>query len=693
MVIATFMPSIRHHHRLPCITTCCFTMVRQNQKRKKDNPETRISGFWLQRSGSLLACACASLSCRFFKALISAGSDPERFIPRLSFSCLDGRRRCALLTSLHRAWLTSRRSGTFVGGGTASSQALAVRSTLPHGTHMGTIGPNPVAWNIDMAGWIRHPRMDVHIPHRPSPIAHRPSQTVPLPACSQPGTHEASNHLEQQGPSGYAMAATSSARGSHAKSSPADGAHLHHHLPYRQRAARSLQSSLFLGSPTGMTRNAVLFRLVPGTGGKSCWLAALFSYAYSSSIWPRSLLLPLEFSADPLTAVPRMASQVPSRVAKVLRRRYDTARPTDTCPGTGDRIPAANNSNIEAWYRDRTGFRVRSAISQLRPAEPLKFLLAPASSQAPNWVAFGLDHCETKHENSGPVIRSRQHSSFLLLLGSPLGFTTNAYLSTVRCPRPVFGTTWPDQHTGLVWLGMASAAWHAQSSFHPFTRSGHTIKYGYAHWKYGHCGCRCYPAVLNAAFILMMGKSGVGLERARKDIHDGEQQRDSESVGHDGYGALMPHDKQMLDACEDRDPTSIGDVLPLELPSVVWHIHEEVQRAACGTGMIATGPDKRPKYSLPPSPGNKKREQRPCVPKNPRTGFGCAATSSTMAPPGVVVAERWLCPSVVALQYVGIPYFQGWQAADAESEGKDAGVGRCTYTRHSRMKQQRRCFD
>ncbi|UQC86720.1 uncharacterized protein CLUP02_12222 [Colletotrichum lupini] len=52
--------------------------------------------------------------------------------------------------------------------------------------HMGPIGSNPVAWNIDMAGWIRHPRMDVHIPHRPSPIAHRPSQTVPLPACSQP---------------------------------------------------------------------------------------------------------------------------------------------------------------------------------------------------------------------------------------------------------------------------------------------------------------------------------------------------------------------------------------------------------------------------------------------------------------------------------------------------------------------------
>ncbi|KAK1489881.1 hypothetical protein CABS01_12462 [Colletotrichum abscissum] len=43
----------------------------------------------------------------------------------------------------------------------------------------------------------------------------------------------------------------------------------------------------------------------------------------------------------------------------------------------------------------------------------------------------------------------------------------------------------------------------------------------------------------------------------------------------------MPHDKQMLDACEGRDPTSIGDVLSLELPSVVWHIHEGVRRTAC----------------------------------------------------------------------------------------------------------------
>ncbi|KAI3544322.1 hypothetical protein CABS01_12463 [Colletotrichum abscissum] len=142
-------------------------MVRQNQKNEADNPETRISGFWLQRSGSLLA----SLSCRFFTDLISAGSDQERFLPRPIVFMLG---RPTEVGNLCRWWY-----GILTGA-------------VPHGMHMGPIGSNPVAWNIDMAGWIRHPRMDVHIPHRPS-------QTVPLPACSQPGTHEASmasNHLE-----------------------------------------------------------------------------------------------------------------------------------------------------------------------------------------------------------------------------------------------------------------------------------------------------------------------------------------------------------------------------------------------------------------------------------------------------------------------------------------------------------------
>ncbi|KAG7058863.1 hypothetical protein JMJ77_0006232 [Colletotrichum scovillei] len=141
----------------------------KTKKDEKDSPETRISGFWLQRSGSLLA----SLSCRFFTDLISAGSDQERFLPR------------PIVFMLGRP---TEVSGTFVGGGTASSQALYRMECTWE-----PIGSNPVAWNIDMAGWIRHPRMDVHIPHRPSPIARRKrcrSQLVPSPAST------ASNHLE-----------------------------------------------------------------------------------------------------------------------------------------------------------------------------------------------------------------------------------------------------------------------------------------------------------------------------------------------------------------------------------------------------------------------------------------------------------------------------------------------------------------
>lgn len=41
--------------------------------------------------------------------------------------------------------------------------------------------------------------------------------------------------------------------------------------------------------------------------------------------------------------------------------------------------------------------------------------------------------------------------------------------------------------------------------------------------------------------------------------------------------------------------------------------------------------------------------------------------------------SRWLCPRRVALQYVGIPYFQGGQATDVENEGKDAGVSTYSY--------------
>ncbi|EXF77453.1 hypothetical protein CFIO01_10933 [Colletotrichum fioriniae PJ7] len=135
-------------------------MVWQNQKKnEKDNPETRISGLWLQRSGSLLA----SLSCRFFTDLISAGPDQERFLLRPIVFMLG---RPTEVGNLCRWWY-----GILPGA-------------VPHGMHMGPIGLNPVAWNIDMAGWIRHPRMDVHIPHRPSPIARRKrcrSQLVPSP--------------------------------------------------------------------------------------------------------------------------------------------------------------------------------------------------------------------------------------------------------------------------------------------------------------------------------------------------------------------------------------------------------------------------------------------------------------------------------------------------------------------------------
>ncbi|KAK1503848.1 uncharacterized protein CCOS01_17024 [Colletotrichum costaricense] len=265
---------------------------------------------------------------------------------------------------------------------------------------------------------------------------HRPSQTVPLPACSQPG---------------YAMAATSSARGSHAMPGPADGAHLHHHLPYsasHQRAVRPLLFSLHLQihngircwlchsgrRPTGMTRNAVLFRLVPGTGGKPCWLVALFSYDYGS-IRPRSLLIPLEFSAGPLTAVPRMASQVPQPGCQGSSTKV--RRPTDTCPGTGDHGMAANNPDIE--------------------------------------VCHGIDGMAW----CGPgTVVSSEHSRHFNRL--PIASHAQVRIRTLR---------------------------------------------------YGHCGWRCHPAVLNAALILMMRSSMVRFERARreknataKDLHNGEQQ-------------------------------------------------------------------------------------------------------------------------------------------------------------------------
>ncbi|KXH60094.1 hypothetical protein CSAL01_12097 [Colletotrichum salicis] len=443
------------------------------------------------------------------------------------------------------------RSGTFDGGGTASSQALYgvhYRMERTWDRSAQTQSPGILTWRD---GTVIHEwTCTSRIAHRPSPIARRPS---PVANGAAPSLFPAR-----------------SARGSHAMSSPADGAHLRHHLPYRQRAVRSLQFSLLLGITT--QRNSTLaLPLWPQSywddkkrhplpsrprdrgqvllAGGPVLLRLLQQHQASVIVATAGIL-----GRPPLTDVPRMASQVPNRVAKVLRRRYDTARPTDTCPGTGDPVPAAKNSNIEAWH----------GIDDMAWCDP------------------------------GAVVSSEHNRHFNHL----------------------------------------------------------------------------HDQVTRSTFILMRGKSRVGLERARKgknpttkDIHDGEQQRDSESAGHElkgakyGYGALMPHDKQMIDACEDRDPTSIGDVLPLELPSVVWHIHEGVQRAACvwihwqghmachvdvgaGTGMIATGLDKHPKYSLPPSPGNKKREQRPCVPKNPRAGFGCASTSSTMAPPGMVVAER-----------------------------------------------------
>ncbi|KAL0764291.1 hypothetical protein CaCOL14_013344 [Colletotrichum acutatum] len=43
----------------------------------------------------------------------------------------------------------------------------------------------------------------------------------------------------------------------------------------------------------------------------------------------------------------------------------------------------------------------------------------------------------------------------------------------------------------------------------------------------------------------------------------------------------MPHDKQMLDACEGRDPTSIGDVPPSSFPA--WY---GISTRACGVRRV-----------------------------------------------------------------------------------------------------------
>ncbi|KAK1451204.1 hypothetical protein CCUS01_11189 [Colletotrichum cuscutae] len=337
-------------------------MARQNQKNETDNPETRISGFWLQRSGSLLA----SLSCRFFTDLISAGSDQERFLPRPIVFML-GRPTEAL----YRMECTWDRSAQ-------------------------TQSPGILTWRDGSV--IHEWTCTSRIAHRPSPVANGAAASL-FPARS--------------------------ARGSHAMSGPADGAHLHHHLPYYVQCLppKGSPSTAVLSSFTDTQRStATNLRLEfrglthPGlTTGPS--LGSMLAL----SLWPPSnrddkkrrplpsrprdrgqaqlaggpVLLRL-LNPDPFSQDTEWHPKFLNRVAKVLRQKYDGLqipvlvlaimawlRTTPTLKSGTGTGPDSESEAQERGLDDGDG---------TRPAKPLKFLLAPASSQAPNWVAFGLDH-------------------------------------------------------------------------------------------------------------------------------------------------------------------------------------------------------------------------------------------------------------------------------------------------------------
>ncbi|KXH53533.1 hypothetical protein CSIM01_13781 [Colletotrichum simmondsii] len=526
-------------------------MVRQNQNNEKDSPETRISGFWLQRSGSLLA----SLSCRFFTDLISAGSDQARFLPRPIVFMLG---RPTEVGNLCRWWY-----GILAGA-------------VPHGMHMGPIGSNPVAWNIDMAGWIRHPRMDVHIPHRPSPIARRKrcrSQLVPspcLPPKGSPFTVVLSSFTDTQRNSMLVLSLWPPSNRDDKKRRP---------LPSRPRDRGQV---LLAGGP-------VLLRLLnpnPFSQDRGQHQASVIVDTAGILGWPLD------------RCGPEWHPKFLNRVAKVLRQKYD-----------GLQIPVLVLA-IMAWLRTTPTLKSGTGTGPDSESEAQERGLDYGDG-----VCCSLLECQyDRHAD-----QTRQASQ---VSSGPRQFAS-----------PELGGIWSRSFhgiDGMAWCGpgtVVSSEHHRHFNHSPIASHAQVR---IRTLRYGHCGWRCYPAVPNAALILKMSSSMVRFERARReknatarDLHNGEQQHKTmKSQGTNWEGQVeqtgglcpatpatlltlgrqtytdayahahhiellaktfsrMPHDKQMLDACEDRDPTSIGDVLPLELPSVVWHIHEGVRRTAC----------------------------------------------------------------------------------------------------------------